>query len=61
MLHLVAVLILLSANALLAVFVNYTAGHFMTAIEQKSLTDFYHYSARLYRCLSCGDTSPCLL
>lgn len=43
MLHLVAVLILLSANALLAVFVNYTAGHFMTAIEQKSITEFYHY------------------
>lgn len=43
MLHLIAVLILLSANALLAVFVNYTAGHFMTAIEQKSITEFYHY------------------
>ncbi|MBK7747937.1 MAG: hypothetical protein IPI39_11860 [Candidatus Obscuribacter sp.] len=43
MLHLVAVLVLLLANALLAVFINYTAGHFMTAIEQKSLGDFYHY------------------
>lgn len=43
LLHLVAVLVLMCANALLAVFVNYTAGHFMTAIEQKSIGNFYYY------------------
>lgn len=43
LMHLVAVLVLMCANAILAVFVNYTAGHFMTAIEQKSIGDFYYY------------------
>lgn len=41
--HLVAVLVLLTANAGLSVFINKTAGNFMTAIEQRSTPDFYHF------------------
>lgn len=43
LLHLFAVLALLSANTALFVFINRTAGHFMTAIEQRSVPQFYHY------------------
>ena len=42
-LHLVAVLGLLSANAWVMVYMNSTAGHFMTAIEQRNNADFTHY------------------
>ncbi len=42
-LHLVAVLGLLSANAWVMVYMNSTAGHFMTAIEQRNDADFQHY------------------
>lgn len=42
-LHLVAVLGLLSANAWVMVYMNSTAGHFMTAIEQRNSADFSHY------------------
>jgi putative ATP-binding cassette transporter len=42
-LHLVAVLGLLSANAWVMVYMNSTAGHFMTAIEQRNDADFRHY------------------
>lgn len=41
--HLFIVLVLLAAKAAVAVFINQTAGHFMTAIEQKSLADFHLY------------------
>lgn len=41
--HLVGVLVLLTANAGISVFVNQTAGKFMTAIEQRSIPDFYHF------------------
>lgn len=43
LLHLTAVLLLLSANAAMSMFINYAAGHFMTSIEQKSIPLFYHY------------------
>lgn len=43
LLHLVAVLVLLSCNAGISVFINTTAGKFMTAIEQRAVPDFYHY------------------
>ncbi len=41
--HLVAIMSLLALNAAVAVFVNQTAGHFMTAVETRSLPDFYFY------------------
>jgi putative ATP-binding cassette transporter len=41
--HLLLVLVLLTAKAYVAVFVNQTAGHFSTAIEQKSYADFHLY------------------
>ncbi|MBS2008761.1 MAG: hypothetical protein JST01_17055 [Cyanobacteria bacterium SZAS TMP-1] len=41
--HLVSILVLLAAKAVVAVFINQNAGHFMTAIEQKNLGSFYLY------------------
>lgn len=41
--YLVTILLLLTAKTYLAVFVVRTAGNFMTAIEQKSLGNFYLY------------------
>jgi len=43
--YLIAVLVLLTANAGVSVYVNMTAGRFMTAIEQRSVSDFYYYLA----------------
>lgn len=43
MLHLASILTLLAAKAAVAVFINRTAGHFMTAIEQKVLADMHLY------------------
>jgi vitamin B12/bleomycin/antimicrobial peptide transport system ATP-binding/permease protein len=43
LLHLGGILALLGAKAFVAVFINQNAGHFMTAIEQKSLYAFYLY------------------
>jgi beta-glucosidase len=43
LLHLLGVLTLLGANTALMVFINHTAGAFMTAIEQRSVPQFYHY------------------
>lgn len=42
-LYLVIILLFMFVKAYLAVFVVETAGHFMTAIEQKSMTDVYWY------------------
>lgn len=42
-LYLVIILLFMSVKAYLAVFVVETAGHFMTAIEQKSMPDVYWY------------------
>lgn len=41
--HLILVIILLLVNAKLLVFINETAGAFMTAIEKRSITNFDHY------------------
>ena len=41
--HLLAVLTLLFVNASMLVFISSTAGRFMTAIEQRSVPNFYHY------------------
>lgn len=41
--HLIAIMALLSINTGVAVFANRTAGHFMTAVEERSLQDFYFY------------------
>lgn len=43
LLLLLGVLALLSANAGVMVFINTTAGKFMTAIEQRDVPNFYHY------------------
>ncbi len=43
--YLITILLLLTAKTYLAVFVVRTAGNFMTAIEQKSLGNFYLYLA----------------
>lgn len=45
LLHLLAVLALLAANSALLVFISRTSGHFMTAIEQRSVPEFYRYLA----------------
>lgn len=41
--HLMAVLALLALHAAVAVFINKSAGRFMTALESKSLEDFYFF------------------
>ncbi|MBP9091025.1 hypothetical protein KBI23_08350 [bacterium] len=41
--HLGGIILLMSVNAAVAVFVNHTAGSFMTAVEAKSLADFWFY------------------
>ena len=43
LLHLVGVLCLLFGNAWVMVYMNSTAGHFMTSIEQRNDADFHHY------------------
>ena len=41
--HLFFMIALLLANGRLLVFINETAGSFMTAVEKRSLTEFDHY------------------